>query len=503
MGFAFFGLGQALGNRITCMSHENDSRSILLSSIKVADRDSGQLFFNPRHSDAFSREFLSDLYNSIRIDGLLESPVVREYEDGYQLIAGERRYRTICNLVKDDVPCYSRSLPRPKKWNNGAVVIHHSQLACFVEYIDSQNCEIQYYDDNEKLGDFVTVPVAELRPTAPASKVYHTLRCTVIPDCDDDWAIRIAMAENQNQMPLTMAEEIALCERLEKLGKKQQEICRLVGRDATWVCHTLNFRKQLPQEAFDCLIENKMVRNVAVQFFKYPEEFRANLLKMAESLASKEKASMCQEIQEELNELQDLEELHADMAVNAPDSQTAKFHAKKSKSAASASKKTRKKKEHLEESQGCIQQGHIENAAAELGLKPKTPKCLSRKDIEKFYVTGINKILKNSKSGKIFDPVFEEEIQPLYLAVAQGVAQGILDGDRDPLLVLRNIFMDQGVWKTVEVGIEEEDTDSEVDETNFEADDCDDDDIYNEFDPDAYEDDDDYDNLNAILGQED
>lgn len=485
---------------------QNDSL-ILLSSIKIADRNNGQLFFNPRNPSAFTRDRLAELYASIRLDGLLESPIVREYGDGHQLLAGERRYRTICHLVEDDVYCYSKMLKRPAKWGKNTVVIYRSKFAKFLSYTDDQNCEIEFLDEEDKVtGQVAIVPIIGLRPTAPASEIYDRLSCNVIPDCDDEWAMRIAMAENHNQEPLPLADEIELCERLEKLGKKQQEICEIVGKDPTWVCHTLNFRKQLPQEAFDSLVENRMVRHVAVQFFKYPAKYRKNLLQMAKELAQEEHSVKSHQVQEELNELEDLQELHEDMAEHSSTPTVSKSHAKKAKHAAVASKKVQKKKQHLDKEAGHIHQGHVEGAAVKLGLRSKTPKCLSRKDIETIYVQGIDKI----KSQKVVDPLFEIEIPKIYLAIVQATAQGILTEERNPLILLRNVLMDEGIWKIEpEDGLKSKtetiDTDEEYSDAEGYSDSEEDEDLCDdfEFDPDSYEDDDDYDGLTAMLGQDD
>lgn len=55
--------------------------------------------FQPRH--VFDESQLDDLANSMSVSGLLQPVVVREAEDGYELIAGERRWRAAQRLGWD------------------------------------------------------------------------------------------------------------------------------------------------------------------------------------------------------------------------------------------------------------------------------------------------------------------------------------------------------------------------------------------------------------------
>lgn len=54
----------------------------------------------------FDDEALMDLAQSIRENGLIQPITVRVIEDGYEIVAGERRYRAMCLNGMTEVPAY-------------------------------------------------------------------------------------------------------------------------------------------------------------------------------------------------------------------------------------------------------------------------------------------------------------------------------------------------------------------------------------------------------------
>ncbi len=64
--------------------------------------------YQPRRT--FRPEELTELETSIRANGLLQPLSVRRKDDGYELIAGERRLRAVTNLGWRDVPAIVREL---------------------------------------------------------------------------------------------------------------------------------------------------------------------------------------------------------------------------------------------------------------------------------------------------------------------------------------------------------------------------------------------------------
>ncbi len=62
--------------------------------------------FQPRHD--FSDEELKELSESISQKGLLQPILLRKHGDGYQIVAGERRYRAFQKLGKPHIPAMIR-----------------------------------------------------------------------------------------------------------------------------------------------------------------------------------------------------------------------------------------------------------------------------------------------------------------------------------------------------------------------------------------------------------
>lgn len=60
--------------------------------------------YQPR--TAFTKESIDELADSIQANGLITPITVRKSENGYELIAGERRYRACKQLGYETIPCY-------------------------------------------------------------------------------------------------------------------------------------------------------------------------------------------------------------------------------------------------------------------------------------------------------------------------------------------------------------------------------------------------------------
>jgi ParB family chromosome partitioning protein len=81
---------------------ETEERKNSIRNIEVIKIKSNP--FQPREN--FDEVTLEDLKNSIAEKGIIQPITVRRVEDGYELIAGERRLRAITALNFDSVPAY-------------------------------------------------------------------------------------------------------------------------------------------------------------------------------------------------------------------------------------------------------------------------------------------------------------------------------------------------------------------------------------------------------------
>lgn len=173
---------------------------IPIDLIELAERpdegeESKRLFFNPRSMDSFDTAEMTRLRESIRLDGLQQPPVVRVFtkdgdKDGeilkIELIAGERRFRSMTKLFEDDEQCYD--------------------------------------EDTKQM--------------VSGRALYAKLPCKVIYNIDDQQALRIAFKENNEHKSLTIKEEVALVERLSLMGMKQDQISELLQTNVTWISQT-------------------------------------------------------------------------------------------------------------------------------------------------------------------------------------------------------------------------------------------------------------------------
>ncbi len=94
---------KALGRGLSALIPEKDtyldnSESVLQIPISQVRTNK----YQPRTE--FNQERLNDLVNSIREKGVVQPVLVRRVQDGYELIAGERRFRAVKNLGIDKIP---------------------------------------------------------------------------------------------------------------------------------------------------------------------------------------------------------------------------------------------------------------------------------------------------------------------------------------------------------------------------------------------------------------
>jgi ParB family chromosome partitioning protein len=96
-------LGKGLRALIPDISDSDDRKQVdSISEIKVATISPNP--FQPRED--FDKEALEELKHSISEKGVIQPITVRHYNNGYQLIAGERRLRAVSALNLEYIPAY-------------------------------------------------------------------------------------------------------------------------------------------------------------------------------------------------------------------------------------------------------------------------------------------------------------------------------------------------------------------------------------------------------------
>lgn len=415
------------------------------NQITIVERPTGdnpsQLFFNPRQLSSFTPDIMSALELSIRSEGLIEPPLVRAItaEDGVtilavQLIAGERRLRSVLKIIAEDLPCLDENAERPKTFKENSVVTRAGKFGVVLSQVDGVvNVRL---DQGEK----AEWPYDDTSPTISGKKLYEHLPCNMLYNCSDERALRLAFTENDKSEPLTVAEEVTLVERLTMLGKKQDEICEILGANVTWVSQTSNFREELPKAAFDKLVAGKMARHVAVAILSYPPEDRQKIFEASQLVEIEQTKAKVRELRQEQFQHEDAQELAIDeakKAAKAGDTAKAQRETRRAASAGAKAAKAKQRRQRVEADAGVIKQGHTKQASIDTGITPKKGKMLDRQQIEEYWVDGLTKYV----TGDELDPE-TGNVVPMHLAaIARRTASAILKGCADPLSVIREYLI--------------------------------------------------------------
>ncbi len=469
-----------------------------LNLIRIVPKPTNQddikhLFCNPRGEKHFSPEKMEKLQYSIRIEGLLEPLIGRPiYHDGgeevdyVELIAGERRTRTIRSIVENDLPCRDPDMVKPKKFSAGSTVLFNGRFGT-VKQQTGQTVTVEFEEHNGIGVETEEIPYDNVLPTTTGKKRFEFVPVKLIPNCDDREAFRVNWSENDTGEPLLPEDDVNLIERLLRLGFSQKEIAVTLSTNVTFVSQTASFREQLPQEAFAYLMEGKMARHIAVKMLSFSFEDRELYFQAMKTEEVKSTAAAIQRHAKLQIELEDQAELllaDAKKAESEGDSETADKLAKRAENAEKKANKSREKKDRAKSESGIIKQGHAQRAAAKAGIVPKKAQMLPKEQIEERY---IKDMLKYS-TGKFNDPVTGEEIPCDYAAIVRRTAMAIVNGQYDPLTIIREYMIANGEWEpSDEQPIESTSKKTSQNLRNEESDDDfdeDDDDIDPDFDED-------------------
>ena len=413
---------------------------IPLEQIQIEDRPTDgeeKIFYNARSSAKFdfeNQEMVS-LYNSIKEDGLQQPPVVRVITDEEDqiveigLIAGERRVRCIQRL----------------------------------------------FDNDEEVHDDLD------NSTTSASEKYETIPCKVVYDCDDHKALRLHYRENADSLGLTIEEQIGLVERLSSTGMKNKEIAETLGEPESWVSQTLNFRKELPEVAFNLLVNGKMKRHGAVTLLGYPKDERESVISGALVHKFDETQEELDDAQDELEIALDKQDLAQHRQERAEDEEEFQEAEKSERQAQREATAASKRKERAEKKSDEVESGDIKEGAKKAGIKPKKQKKLTAVEIKRQYVDRLTPWIEDG----LVDEYHGEQYPDQVLVTMQITAMAILAGDSDSLETIRHIMVTElEEWEALEVEEEEEEVTATVpvDTVDEDYEEEDDNEIYDKID---------------------
>jgi hypothetical protein len=433
----------------------DEYQQVPTSSITIVERpDAGEdkLFFNPRNPDSFTPEKLAELIWSLRIDGLQTPLLVRSLtsDDGsvvhaLELIAGERRLTSARFIASHNLPCFSEKTPRPKRFANGADVLFRNRFGKVEDQKDKAGIVVVAFDD-EKGKSVAECPYEEVYPTQPGSVMFRFIPVKVIPQCADQRALRLAYTENGQSEPLPIKDEITLIERLTMRGLKQEDIAELLNSNVTFVSQTASFRRELPAEAFSKLVNGEMVRHVAVNLLSYKFEDREALYKETIQESEQEYSEAQAKHRRERENHEDAAELHTSAANKAEakgELSAAAQQRRKAETAESKAEKAKQREQRAQSQKGHTKTGHVERAAAKLGIERRKAKILPKEEIEANYVKGMTPYIEGTKE----DPVTGQTIPADLASIARRIAQAVLQGERDPIKVIREYMFDNEIWE--------------------------------------------------------
>lgn len=380
---------------------------VLLEAIQLPERpedgnEHSVLFFNPRSLESFTLDDMNSLREAIRLVGLQQPPIVRVFTknkkktgeiEKVELIAGERRFRSISSLYEDNVECYD-------------------------EFNDKH---------------------------VSAQELYKYIPCKVLYNVDDATALKIAFQENDGHNPLTVADEIALVRRLINAGMKQDQIATLLSKQISWVSQTANFSEGLPKPALEKLLKGEMTRHVAIQILSYAPEDRDVLYNNALDSQKAEIAEAISALEEEVVLADDeieIAKVEHKMAEEIGNSFVAKKAAKKLTAAKKRLVKASETKRNLE-NDSSLRSSHIFSGGQKAGVAAKTAKMLTKPQIDKLWIQELTEGIERCK----VDALTDQEYPPELLRLVKKSMEAILASNTDPYSVIREYLFEEEIWE--------------------------------------------------------
>jgi ParB-like chromosome segregation protein Spo0J len=396
--------------KIKVVTSGNQYSLVPLLDIRVVDRpeeghEHDQLFFNQRSLDSMDTEQMLSLRNDIATSGLHTPLIVRaittdKTDSGdivrIDLIAGERRLRSLLKLYEDNPLVYCR----------------------------------------------------RTKTTKPAQEVYGlNVPCEICYNISDEEALGISWRENFQRQNLSVQEEINAVERLMRRGLRQEEIAvSLGGTNITWVSQTCNFRKELPADAFRLLLEGRLSRHGAVQIMSFHKDDREKLVREAICIEQEETEITKKRMRRLVEDAEDDVEMAKAAASKIPQFK------KKIATAARKVVEAKTKMAKVEASAGTIRQGHLQRGAVAAAVTPKTAKVLTRSMIQQFLIDTPTQWVEINK----IDPLTKQPYPPDKLKVIIETANHVLAGNIDTGGIIRRVMVESGEWEMPE-GVQEHD----------------------------------------------
>ncbi len=218
------GLGRGLGSLIPSevRGGENDSE---LMDVPVALVEPNR--YQPR--EHFDEESLESLTASIRELGVLQPILVRPHEDGFELIAGERRWRAARRAGLQLIPAIVRPVADLASLEQAVVENLHRQD---LNALEEASAYQQLVDDFGMTQDQVASRVGRSR-----SAVANTLRLLQLPPVVQRYVVEGVLSAGHARALLALADDEQRCRMAELIVedglsvREAEALCRGGGED--------------------------------------------------------------------------------------------------------------------------------------------------------------------------------------------------------------------------------------------------------------------------------
>ena len=176
----------------------------------------------------FNKEKLEDLINSIKEKGVVQPVLVRKLQDGYELIAGERRLRAVSSLGIDTIPAIVKNVADIDMLELSLIEnIQREELNPMEEASAFQ----KFIDDFDFTQEKIAAAIGKDRST-----VANTLRLLGLPKKIQEYISKGAVSAGHAKAMLSLdaeTDQIRVCNLVVKKGLSVRETENLVKRRAS------------------------------------------------------------------------------------------------------------------------------------------------------------------------------------------------------------------------------------------------------------------------------
>ncbi len=243
---------KVLGRGLETLIPES-ARPLLEKEEKIVNLDIAQIkpsTFQPRAN--FNPQHLKELMDSIREKGVVQPVLVRPSESGYELIAGERRFRAVKNLGYTKIPVIIKAV------NNEEAL----ELS-LIENIQRQDLNaIEEAHAYQRLGQEFHLTQEQIAQAVGKDRVTitNTLRLLKLPQKIQDYLIRGELTAGHARAILALAteeEQLKFCQRIISQGLSVREAENLTKKETLVKSHK---RKLLAKDHHLAALEEELQR---------------------------------------------------------------------------------------------------------------------------------------------------------------------------------------------------------------------------------------------------